>query len=74
MAFPSVSATTISSQFCPRPLAPCLLPPLPFIASLQPLSGDDHLSSTGSHNRLVNALIAFSLCVWATQGRRSIIS
>lgn len=44
-----------------------------FITGLLPLSGDDHLSSTSSHNRLVNALIAFSLCVGYT-GRGSIIS
>lgn len=44
-----------------------------FITGLPPRSGDDHLSSSGSHNHLVNALIAFSLCVGYT-GRGSIIS
>lgn len=43
----------------PRPHPPAAS----FITGPPPLSGDDHLSSTGSRNRLVNALIAFSLHV-----------
>lgn len=52
----------VYSQFRPLP---------PFITCLQSLSGDDHLSSTSSHNRLVNALIAFSLCGLHRGGDRS---
>lgn len=45
----------------------------PSVAGLPPFSGDDHPSSSSSRNRLVNALIAFSLCVGCTW-RGSIIS
>lgn len=77
VVFPSTP--TISSQFTPSLSSTLPHPRLTrspfgsFITGLLPLSGDDHLSSTSSHNRLVNALIAFSLCVGYT-GRGSIIS